>query len=145
MLSLWKIYPQKQKIKHAMFKISLSKLSVLALSLFIVSCGKTEAPKSPADAVLATFKALEAQDSAAFIASLSQDKRDVYSMNPQHVNEILSNWKGNHAEMKILSIKQNDSTAMVMYNLAVTGREPHSRDSVCANVCMESGEWKNGY
>ncbi len=123
----------------------MSKLAFFMLALLIISCGKSAPPPGPADAVLATFKALEAQDSAAFVASLSQDKRDMYSMDSTRVDTILSHWKGNHAEVKVLSVKQNDSTAMVMYNLTVTGREPHSRDSLCANVRMEAGEWKNGY
>jgi hypothetical protein len=127
-------------------KTTMSKSIILVLSVLIVSCAsKQEAPKGPADAITATFSALEAQDSMAFITSLSQDKRDVYSMNPAKIDSILNHWKGNHAQIKVLSVKQTDSTAMVMYNLSVTGANPHSRDSICANLVMENGEWKNGY
>jgi hypothetical protein len=121
------------------------KLPILVLALFTISCGKSQAPAGPVDAVLATYKALEAQDSAGFVSSLSQDKRDIYSTNPGRIDSILSHWKGDHAEVNVLSVKQTDSTATVIYNLAVNGTRPRSRDSIIATMVMEGGQWKHGY
>ncbi|HET6400090.1 MAG TPA: hypothetical protein VFH95_01700 [Candidatus Kapabacteria bacterium] len=119
---------------------------ILGFAVFIISCGKSAAPPGPADAVLATYNALEAQDTTAFLASLSQDKVDAYTMYPDRIDTIMKNWKGEHAEVKVLSVKQNDSTtATVLYNLTVTGPRPHSHDSIHASLVMEGGEWKHGY
>lgn len=123
----------------------MQKLILIALAFIIVSCGKKDAPSGPADAVKATFAALEAHDSVAFIQSLSQDKQDVYSMNPERVTQILDNWKGDHANVTVLDVKQTDSTATVLYNLNVTGSHPHSHDSILARLYMEGGSWKHGY
>ncbi|MFI5202442.1 MAG: hypothetical protein ACHQNE_08645 [Candidatus Kapaibacterium sp.] len=124
---------------------AFSKLIILALAGLIISCGKSAPPPGPTDAVLATYTALEAQDTTAFLSSLSQDKVDAYSMNPGRIDTIMKNWKGEHAEVKVLSVKQNDSTATVLYNLTVTGPRPRSHDSIHATLVMEGGEWKHGY
>ena len=123
----------------------MQKLILVALAITIVSCGKKEAPSGPTDAIMATYKALEAQDSASFVSSLTQDKRDEYMINPTHVSEVLSNWKGNHADVKVLSVTQNDTAATVIYNLNVTGTKPRTRDSIIARLYMEGGSWKHGY
>ena len=118
---------------------------ILGLALFVISCGKSAPPPGPTDAVLATYNALEAQDTVAFQESLSQAKQDEYAMNPGRIDTIMKAWKDEHAEVKVLSVKQNDSTATVLYNLTVTGPKPHSHDSIRANLVMEGGEWKHGY
>ncbi len=123
----------------------MQKLILIALAVSIISCGKKDPPPGPADAVKATFTALEAHDSLAFIQSLSQDKRDIYSMNPERVTQILDNWKGNHATITVLAVKQTDSTATVLYNLNVTGAHPHTHDSILTRLNMEGGSWKHGY
>ncbi|HEY3875708.1 MAG TPA: hypothetical protein VGM92_09540 [Candidatus Kapabacteria bacterium] len=123
----------------------MTKYFILAFAVAFVACSKSTPPPGPTDAVMATYKALEAQDSAAFIQTLSQDKCDAYSMNPSKVTEILGNWKGNHADVKVLSVVQNDTAATVLYNLNVTGTHPHSRDSILARLYMENGTWKHGY
>jgi hypothetical protein len=128
-----------------MLNTAFSKLIILGFAILIISCGKSAPPPGPADAVLATYQALEAQDTVAFLASLSQDKQDAYAMNPQRITDMMNNWKGDHAEIKVLSVQQNDSTATVLYNLTVTGPRPHSHDSIHASLVMESGEWKHGY
>ncbi|GEM_PF-1212506 len=118
---------------------------ILFLAVLIVSCSKSEAPSGPAAAVVATYQALEAHDSVGFMQSLSEDKYDVYAMNPEKVTAILNNWKGDHAQVKILNVTQNDSTATVLYNLTVTGSHPRSRDSILARLYLQDGEWKHGY
>ncbi len=124
---------------------AFSKPIILVLGVFLLSCGKSAPPPGPTDAVLATYSALEAQDTTAFLASLSQDKVDAFSMNPNRIDTIMKNWKGEHADVKVLSVKQNDSTATVLYNLTVTGPRPHSHDSIHASLVMEGGVWKHGY
>ena len=88
---------------------------------------------------------MEAQDSVAFMATLSQDKVDEYSALPGHVREILDHWKGRHATMKILSVTQNDTMATVLYDLTITGPNPRVHDSIYAHTYKENGEWKHGY
>ena len=125
----------------------MQKYFILALAIALASCNKSQSSQnqSPADAVMATYKALEAQDSATFVQSLTQDKQDEYAINPAHITEVMSNWKGNHADVKVLSVTQNDTAATVLYNLNVTGTRPHSRDSILARLYMENGSWKHGY
>lgn len=116
------------------------------LCAVFVSCSKPAPPAGPADVISATYKALEAQDSAAFMATLCQDKCDEYSMNQGKVDSILNHWKGRHAEVKILSMKQQgDSVATIMYNLTVTGANPMTRDSILVRTYLEGGQWKHGY
>lgn len=124
---------------------SLFVLLCTVLCATLISCGKSAPPPGPADAITATYAALEAQDSTAFLASLSQDKQDEYAINTGKVDSILNHWKGRHAEVKILSVKQNDSVATVVYNLTVTGNNPQTHDSIIAHTYLEGGTWKHGY
>ncbi len=123
----------------------MQKTLFFLLCAVLVSCSKSAPPPGPADAITATYKALEAQDSAAFVATLSQDKMDECAINPGRVDSILKHWKGRHAQVQILSVKQSDSTATIVYNLTVTGNNPAKHDSMIARTYLESGQWKHGY
>ena len=121
-------------------------LSLLVCAMFIGCAGKSAPSSGPADAVLATFKALEAQDSARYLESLAEEKRNAYVINPEGVRMMLNQWKGRHANVHILSVNQSgDTQATVMYNIAITGRNPEQHDSVITRTYVENGEWKHGY
>jgi hypothetical protein len=123
----------------------MQKTLLLLACAVLISCGKSAPPPGPADVITATYKALEAQDSAAFLATLSQDKLDECAINPGRTDSILNHWKGRHAEVKVLSIKQNDTSATIVYNLTITGNNPATHDSIMARVYLENGIWKHGY
>ncbi|HWF43750.1 MAG TPA: hypothetical protein VG537_03820 [Candidatus Kapabacteria bacterium] len=125
----------------------MAKWIFLSVSLFVLaSCGKQEAPAGPSDAVLATFNALNAHDSVAFVQSLSEDKRETYETNPQALSELLGRWKGRHADVSILSVKnQGDTLATILYNLKISGAETKEHDSLITRTYFENGEWKHGY
>jgi hypothetical protein len=96
--------------------------------------------------VLASFNALNAQDSAAFVKSLSEDKRETYEINPQALSELLGRWKGRHADVSILSVKnEGDTMATILYNLKISGAESKELDSLITRTYFENGEWKHGY
>jgi hypothetical protein len=98
------------------------------------------------DAITATYQALEAQDSEKFLQTLTEEKREAYAINPSALHDKFAQWKGRHADLKVLSVKQFDDTmAMVLYNLTVTGRNPETDDSLLTRVLVENGEWKHGY
>ena len=123
----------------------MQKTIFFLLCAILVSCGKSAPPPGPADAITATYKALEAQDSAGFMATLSQDKLDECAINPGRVDSTLNHWKGRHAEVKILSVTQKDSVATIIYNLKITGNNPAEHDSIIARTYLENGVWKHGY
>ena len=122
--------------------IAVFSIALLGLS----ACGKSDAPAGPADAVIATFNALNAQDSVAFVHTLSEDKVETYETSPQALSELLQRWKGRHADVKILSVQNSgDTMATVLYNLKITGAETKEHDSLTTRVYREGGEWKHGY
>ena len=127
----------------------MTRLLFLGLCLFVaVSCNNSEPPASPANAVLTTFAALNAQDSVAFVESLTQDKRETYEANPQALHDLLSRWKGRHADVKIVSVANGGdsaTTATIIYNLKVSGTENAEHDSLRTRAYLENGEWKLGY
>jgi hypothetical protein len=130
-----------------MHKSSITNLIILSLAIFIISCGKTQssAENGPAAALLATYQALETHDSIGFIQSLTLEKQNEYAMYPDRISKILSSWDSGHADVKILSVKQTDTTATILYNLRVTGPKPRTKDSMVADLYLVNGEWKNGY
>ncbi|HZK75727.1 MAG TPA: hypothetical protein VFD13_02355, partial [Candidatus Kapabacteria bacterium] len=101
-----------------MHKNPILKLIILGLAVFIVSCGTSQPSQQsgPTGAVLATYQALETHDSIGFIQSLTMEKQNEYAMYPDRLTKLLTNWDSEHAEVKILSVKQTDTTATVLYN-----------------------------
>ncbi len=131
-----------------MLKNTISKSFILSFLAVLVSCGKssqTAQTSGPAGVVMTTYQSLQNQDSIGFIQTLTMEKQDEYAMYPDHLTKLLANWKGDTAQVKILNVKQGDSTATVLYNLTVTGAKPRTRDSITENLYLESGEWKHGF
>lgn len=122
-------------------------ICIWALCALSVGCQKSsDKLPEPSDAILATYQALEAQDSGKFMQTLTTEKREAYQINPDALRQKLDDWKGQHAEVKILSTKKSgDTMAMVLYNVKITGRKPSEQDSILTRVLVENGEWKHGY
>ena len=124
----------------------MKKTFLLVIAAALASCGKSVPPPGPADAVIATYHALETQDSTKYIESLTQEKREEFEINPQSLKDMFSQWKGSHVNVKILSVeKSGDTMARVLYDLTVTGNNPQTRDSLFRRVRFENGEWRSGY
>ena len=126
--------------------IKNSLLASFILAFFLASCSKQSPQVSgPAAVVLTTYQSLQNQDSIGFLQTLTMEKQDEYAMYPDKLTKILANWKGDTAHVKILNVKQTDSTAIVLYDLTVTGARPRSRDSMTEDLYLRSGEWKHGF
>lgn len=129
-----------------MLKNTFSKSFILGFLVLLISCGK-QSPQAtgPAAVVLTTYQTLQNQDSIGFLQTLTSEKQDEYAMYPDRLSKILANWKGDTAHVKILNVKQTDSTATVLYDLTVTGAKPRTRDSITSDLYLQSGEWKHGF
>jgi hypothetical protein len=124
----------------------------LVLSFFILpaaflfsSCVGPEERDTPANAIVKSYMALNDQDSATFMETLAHDKEEVYEAIPAAQHALFDLWKGQHAEVKVLSVKEDNGVATVLYNLTVTGREPSEQDSIIGRTYREDAGWKYGY
>ncbi len=128
-----------------MLKNVVSKLFILTVAATLVSCSKSSTTSGPVGALMATYTALQNQDSIGFIQSLTLERQNEYAMYPERITKLLQDWKGDSAHVQVLSIKQNDTFATVLYNLKVTGKTPRSRDSITADLYNRYGSWKHGF
>ena len=124
----------------------MKKIILFAIAAVLASCGKSAPSAGPADAVIAMYNALQTQDSAKYVQSLTQEKREEFQINPGSIQYLFDQWKGRHPTVKILSVKQSgDTLAYVLYDLTITGTNPQTQDSILRRVRFENGEWRAGY
>ena len=114
-------------------------------ALLLASCIQPEPRDSPSQAVIRTYDALNQQDSLSYLQSLDRDKRQVYEALPGALHALLNSWKGQHADVSIVSVTPHDTVATVVYNLKVTGRAPREEDSLVMNTYLENTGWSYGY
>ncbi len=120
-------------------------LLVAATLLLLSSCAGPEIPDTPGNAVVRTYNALTSQDSIGYLQCLARQKREVFESLPDAVHALLVKWKGQHANVQVLSATGNDTLQTVIYNLTVTGPNPMHQDSIVQHVRREADGWKEGY
>ncbi|HET6400091.1 MAG TPA: hypothetical protein VFH95_01705 [Candidatus Kapabacteria bacterium] len=118
---------------------------ILPAAFLFSSCVGPNEQDTPANAIVRSYAALSAQDSASYMETLSHDKAEVYEALPAAQHALFDRWKGQHADVKVLSVKQDNGVATVLYNLNVTGREPATQDSLVERTYREDAGWKVGY
>lgn len=118
---------------------------ILPAAFLFSSCVGPSEQDSPASAIVKSYAALSAQDSASYMETLAHDKAEVYEALPEAQHALLDRWKGQRAEVEVLSVKQDNGVATVLYNLKVAGREPSTQDSIVERAYLEDAGWKVGY
>ncbi|MFI5202443.1 MAG: hypothetical protein ACHQNE_08650 [Candidatus Kapaibacterium sp.] len=118
---------------------------ILPTAFLFSSCVGPSDQDTPANAIARSYAALSAQDSASYMETLAHDKQEVYEALPAAQHALFDRWKGQHADVKVLSVKQDNGVATVLYNLTVTGREPSTQDSIVERIYLEDAGWKVGY
>lgn len=118
---------------------------ILPAAFLFSSCVGPSAQDSPANAIVRSYAALSAQDSASYMETLARDKEEVYEALPEAQHALFDRWKGQRADVKVLSVKQENGVATVLYDLRVTGREPITQDSIVERAYLEDAGWKVGY
>ncbi|MDP4200822.1 MAG: hypothetical protein Q8922_10535 [Bacteroidota bacterium] len=120
-------------------------LALFTPSLILSSCVGPQDKDTPANAVVRSYVALTNQDSIGYLQSLTRDKRGVYEALPAAAHALLQQWKGEHADVKVLSIQKRNDVATVVYNLRASGPNQIKSDSLIATVYLEGEGWKLGY
>jgi hypothetical protein len=128
-----------------MHKSSLFYFAILPCSFLLASCVEPELRDTPANAIVRSFDALNNQDSVGYLETLAREKREVYEALPQAAHSLLEEWKGQHADVKVLSVESENGAATILYNLKITGQNTAEQDSLIAHSYLEEGGWKYGY
>lgn len=118
---------------------------ILPAAFLFSSCVGPNEQDTPANAIVKSYAALSAQDSASYMQTLAHDKEEVYEALPAAQHALFDRWKGQHADVKVLSVKQDNGVATVLYNLNVTGRQTVTQDSIVERAYLEDAGWKVGY
>ncbi len=118
---------------------------VILCAVALTSCAGPEIPDTPGNSVVRAYSAINEQDSLAYMSSLSREKREVYEAIPAALQSMLNEWKGQRADVKVLSVHHNDTMATIVYNLKVEGGHPAEQDSLLAHAYLEEDGWKLGY
>jgi hypothetical protein len=118
---------------------------ILPAAFLFSSCVGPNEQDTPANAIVKSYAALSAQDSASYMQTLAHDKEEVYEALPAAQRALFDRWKGQHADVKVLSVKQDNGVATVLYNLNVTGRQSVTQDSIVERAYLEDAGWKVGY
>jgi hypothetical protein len=122
----------------------MSKSLILLGTLLLASCVQPEPRDTPSQGLIRAYTALNNQDSVGYIRCLTRDKRGVYQALPDALHALLENYKGQHAEVSVVSVTKDDSTATVVYNLTTTGHAMQQQDSLVARMYLADG-WQLGY
>src|ERR1035437_2377070 len=115
---------------------------ILPTAFLFSSCVGPNEQDTPANAIVKSYAALRAQDSASYMETLAYDKEEVYEALPAAQHALFDRWKGQHADVRVLSVTQDNGVATVLYNLNVTGREPATQDSIVERAYLEDAGWK---
>jgi len=118
---------------------------LFALSLFVSLIGCSKKEDDPSAPVVNFFKSATAGDSAGVINSFASTLREQFLSGKDTIRQILENWKGVHADVKVKEIKL-DSTSLNMAKVYIravyTGIQLPPSDSIFFYVAKENNEWK---
>ncbi len=118
---------------------------ILPAAFLFSSCVGPNEQDTPGNAIVKSYAALSDQDSANYMESLTQDRKEIFEALPAAQHALFHRWNGQHADVKILSVKQDNGVATVLYNLSITGRAPATRDSIIDRAYRGDNGWKVGY
>ncbi len=112
----------------------------------IAGCHKKEPPvaQKPSEAVLLYYAALNARDSVAYKAVISQTRTESLQAHPDILPRVMEHWNGRHAEVKILSERENGVVGFVQYHVKISGKDPGDT-TLTLQVYKEDGSWKFGF
>ncbi|MDP4200821.1 MAG: hypothetical protein Q8922_10540 [Bacteroidota bacterium] len=123
----------------------MTKILPLIFFPLLASCAQQGLPNTPGNAILSSYRALSRQDSFAYVNTLARDRREVYESIPGALDSLFNHWRGDSVAVTVREVNRHNDTAMVVYDLKVSGRTPKTEDSLIANVYLEGEGWKLGY